>query len=331
MGSFFKKVVSIVFVMFLGVFSGNCQLEKYPQTEITNDILTARLFLPDAEIGYYKGTRFDWSGIISSLEYKGHTYFGQWFDDDDPPPFATIMGPVEAYSPFNYNEVDPGSDFVKLGVGIIKKPTNEAYSPFKQYTIVDPGKWKLITKKNEVRFVQRINSGTYSYEYTKIVQLIPGQPKMVIEHRLKNTGSKRIKTIGFNHNFFVIDNQPIGKDFEMTFPVDVSGTGRGLGDAFELQGNKLTFLRDLEGDETIACKYLEGLTNGVEDFDIKIENLRTGAGVKLSGDRPLSRLRLWGTARTLCPEPHIEIKVEAGEEFRWSYFYGFYETQTLRP
>lgn len=327
MGNLFKKVMDIVFVIFLGVYSGNCQIEKYPQAEITNGILKAQLYLPDNEDGYYKGVRFDWSGIISSLQYKGHTYFGQWFDDDDPPPFATIMGPVEAYSPLNYSDVAPGSDFVKLGVGAMRKPSSEPHSAFKDYTLVDSGTWNIKTKANEVQFIHKLNNGKYSYEYTKTVLLVANEPKMVISHGLKNMGKKPIQTVGFNHNFFVIDNQSIGKDFEMTFPVDVSGTGRGLGDAFEIQGNKIIFLRDLEGDESIACKYLEGITNSVEDFDIQIDNLRTGAGVKITGDHPLSRLRLWGTARTLCPEPHIEIKVEPGEEFRWSYSYGFYETK----
>ena len=41
----------------------------YPEAEITNGILTARMYLPDAERGYYRSTRFDWSGAIYSLQY----------------------------------------------------------------------------------------------------------------------------------------------------------------------------------------------------------------------------------------------------------------------
>lgn len=320
----------IIFVLLSSVVIIACKTAKLPQAEITNGILKANVYLPDAENGYYKGARFDWSGVISSLEFKGHTYFGQWFDDDSPPPFATIMGPVEAYAPLDYNEVGVGSNFVKIGVGALTKPSNEAYSDFKSYALVDSGTWSIKTKVNEVQFKHLLHHDKHAYEYTKTIQLVENEPKMIIAHSLKNTGKQRIKTFGFNHNFFVIDYQPIGRDFEMSFPVNVSGTGRGTGAIFEIQEKKIIFKRDLVGDESIACKNLEGINNSVENFEINIDNRHTGAGVKITGDQPLSRLRLWGTATTLCPEPYIEIKVEPGAEFRWSYFYEFYETESTK-
>ena len=55
-----------------------------PQAEISNGVVSARLYLPDAQDGYYRATRFDWSGQVASVEYKGHKYFGQWFEKSDP-------------------------------------------------------------------------------------------------------------------------------------------------------------------------------------------------------------------------------------------------------
>jgi len=40
-----------------------------PEAQISDGPLRARLSLPDASAGFYRGTRFDWSGIIRSLEY----------------------------------------------------------------------------------------------------------------------------------------------------------------------------------------------------------------------------------------------------------------------
>src|ERR1041384_4426409 len=57
---------------------------EYPEASITNGVLKARLHLPDAKTGYYQATRFDWSGQMPSLEYKGHTFFGQW----NPAPYT---------------------------------------------------------------------------------------------------------------------------------------------------------------------------------------------------------------------------------------------------
>src|SRR6516164_1825326 len=55
-----------------------------PEVKISNGIITARLYLPDAKQGFYRGTRFDWSGVINSLEYAGHNYYGPWFTKTDP-------------------------------------------------------------------------------------------------------------------------------------------------------------------------------------------------------------------------------------------------------
>ena len=52
---------------------------KHPKVCISNDQLEVQLYLPDARTGFYQGTRFDWSGVISSLQYRGHQYYGPWY------------------------------------------------------------------------------------------------------------------------------------------------------------------------------------------------------------------------------------------------------------
>jgi hypothetical protein len=110
----------------------------------------------------------------------------------------------------------------------------------------------------------------------------------------------------------------------LIFPVNVSGKGRGIGDLAEIQGNKIVFKRDLVKNETIYCGSLEGLNNSLKDFDIKIENLKTGAGAKIKGDQPLLKLVLWASSTTLCPETYVNIRIEPGKEFRWKFLYEYY-------
>lgn len=86
------KGLHILFAILFGAFHGNSQDIKYPEVEISNGIIKANLYLLDAENGYYKGTRFDWSGVISSLEFNEHTYFGQWFDADNPQHSPPLWG-----------------------------------------------------------------------------------------------------------------------------------------------------------------------------------------------------------------------------------------------
>ena len=53
------------------------------QQEISNGVLRVGLYPPNVQNGYYRGTRFDWSGLIHRLQYKGHEYYGPWYDKMD--------------------------------------------------------------------------------------------------------------------------------------------------------------------------------------------------------------------------------------------------------
>jgi hypothetical protein len=48
----------------------------FPKAVLSNGSVQAVVYLPDAQKGYYRSTRFDWSGVVPCLAYKGHTYFG---------------------------------------------------------------------------------------------------------------------------------------------------------------------------------------------------------------------------------------------------------------
>src|SRR5579862_1550884 len=167
----------------------------YPEAQISNGTLRANLLLPDANTGYYRGTRFDWSGAISSLEFKGHEYFGKWFDRYDPKIHDAIMGPVEEFltggTGLGYEEAKPGESFVKIGVGAIRKPVEQSFQQFHTYDLVSTGKWTIDKGPDFVSFTQELpDTRGYAYVYKKVVRLLPGKPEMVLEHSLKNTGRK---------------------------------------------------------------------------------------------------------------------------------------------
>ncbi|MEZ4828703.1 MAG: hypothetical protein R3C61_20825 [Bacteroidia bacterium] len=97
-------------------------MDQFPESEISNGIIHARLYLPDAQTGYYRGSRFDWAGVIPELTCNGHSYFGQWFEKYSPTLHDAILGPVEAFSPVGYEEIKPGENFLLVGIGMAEKP-----------------------------------------------------------------------------------------------------------------------------------------------------------------------------------------------------------------
>jgi hypothetical protein len=305
-------------------------LQKFPQAEIGNGILHARLYLPDTSYGYYRGTRFDWSGVIPELEYKGHTYCGQWFSKYAPTINDAIMGPVEAFSPLGYEEAKPGSGFITIGVGILTKAAAVPYSPFKYYNLLDPGKWTVKRSPDRVDFIHKLDDEAYSYEYKKTVQLIKNKSELVLTHTLKNTGRRVIETDVYNHNLFVFDHQLTGPGLVAKFPFILSGKGeqRGIGDLAEIKADSILFLRKLTGTEQVYT-LLDGFGNQAKDYDIRLENHTTGAGLRITCDQPLSKLAFWACPTTASPEPFIRIKISPGETFNWKISYEFYTCDIL--
>lgn len=297
---------------------------KFPQAEISNGIINSTIYLPDAKNGYYQGTRFDWAGNIPVLKFKGHDYFGQWFTKYDPKIHDAIMGPVEEFVAIDFPEKKPGEHFLKIGVGMLEKPDNEAYSFARLYPIVNPGKWSVDKKADRVLFTHELKDKEYSYKCEKTVQLTKDKPEMVLYHTLKNTGSKAIETSVYDHNFFVMDNQPVGPGYEIIFPFNVTGEGKGIGDLADIKGNKIVFLRNLDSTENVFCQSLEGFGPSPEDYDIRIENRIAGTGVRIQCDRPFQKIVFWSCSTTPCPEPYIKVKVEPGKEFTWKISYNFY-------
>ncbi len=228
------------------ILAGALAAADPPSAEIANGVLRAKLYLPDATDGYYRATRFDWAGQIASLEYKGHNYFGQWFPRYDPKLHDSIMGPVESFGAIGYDEAPVDGTFVRIGVGKLKKPQEAKVNDFRTYDIVDSGKWSIKKGADQVEFTQVLPG---VYEYHKTVRLVKGKPEMVIEHTLKNTGTKAIETDVFNHNFFMLDGQPTGPDIVVSFPFEVKAD-RPMNGLAEVRGKELVYLSELQPRQT---------------------------------------------------------------------------------
>lgn len=297
---------------------------EIPQTQISNGLVTAKLYLPDGEKGYYRGTRFDWAGVIPELKYKGHNYFGQWNPSNDPKLHDAIMGPVEEYMVMDYENTPVGSEFLKIGVGTLIKPDQSAYSFAKKYEIKNPGKWTVTKGKDQVRFEHQIfDAAGYAYQYTKVVRLEKGKPELVLEHRLKNTGKKAIETSAYNHNFFVIDGEGTNQNIKTSFPYDITAEGKGFGDIALAKNKSITYTRALNKGENVFSAGVQGFSNNPEDYNFYIQNLKSGANVRITSDQPLEKIVYWSCNTTSCPEPYIKISVKSGEEKKWEIRYTF--------
>lgn len=310
------KIIFIFFFLCSCLSKINGQRSKgFPHINLKNKFLKIGIYLPDTAHGYYRAARFDWAGVISSLQYKNHEYFGEWFNKHDPFVHDAITGPVEEFSAVGYEEVKAGGTFMKIGVGLLEKPDESQYRFSTKYKIIDHGIWKIEHNKSSVAFTHYLqSSGGYGYVYRKVLAIKSGSAEMILTHSIKNTGDKTISATVYDHNMFTIDNTTSGKNFTVTFPFrpELKSQNNDSDSLLVLVGNSIHFKRDfLKGEK--AKIDLAGFGNSPDDYSITIENVATGAGVTITGSRPIYQLAYWCIPTVLSPEPFIRFNIAPNE------------------
>ena len=320
----------------------------HPAGHISNGLLNVSFYIPDAEKGYYRGTRFDWSGIIYSLRYKGEEYYGRWYTRIDSTIHNNVqrigpdgrgevvtgiassgLGPAEEFltsdKALGFDDAKPGDTFLKIGVGVLRRTDDKPYDRYRDYKIVDGGKWTTKILGDKVVFTQILSNSKsgYGYVYTKTLYLIPGKPVMRIEHQLLNTGTRALASSVYDHNFFVTDNHHTGPDYVITTPYPMKISKTQGSDLFRIDGNKLLFTKLFSPKEMVVT-WIDGFEPVAKDYSFRVENIRTGTGYSVQGDRPLSQIMVWAIFTNISLESFIDLNAGFGKEERWAYEYTYF-------
>ena len=317
-------------------------LDNLPSKTISNGLVSAKVYLPEP-FGFYRSTRFDQAGMITHVTYKGLDYGRYWFVKTSPDvqnftydadglvahPSDVAAGPVEEFAQNGFDEAGPGGRFLKIGVGILKRDQDK-YDRFHTYPILNEGKRVTSATKDSIRFNQDIagDPSGYGYSFTKTVRMTPGKPQMVIEDRLKNTGKKPIETTVYNHNFMTLS--PGEKAVEIAAPFAMTPVAAQPKDVIRFNGNSLTYLRGLTGQEQVAGE-LTGYGASASDNDFRVTDTSTGFGVRIRHDMPIQHLVWWSVPSTMGLEPYVTISLKPGEEKRWTYTFDYYGPGDPKP
>lgn len=293
---------------------------EYPQTTLTNGAMEMLVYLPDAENGYYRGSRFEWSGLIQQIRYAGHTYFGDWKSTHDPTNHDDVNGTASEFgmfTPLGYNDASRGETFVKIGIGELRRANNNAYQFSTKFTVANAFEWSVNSTSNSIEFVQDSpNFKGWQYRFTKKIQLAEDDtPRFSIYHKLENTGSKTIDTDYYCHNFTIIDDDPIGPAYELNFPFDLQFPQSLKGYA-KAEGKTVQFLKPLSGASIYA--EFEGYEVAPHNTAVSVFNKTRKAGVNIKGDYGAYEFHYWSTTLATCPEPFLKIDLEPGESQEWT-------------
>ena len=299
----------------------NLEQSDYPKQALTNGIIDMSVYLPDQTRGYYRGSRFDWSGVIERVDYAGHHFYSPLHPTHDPKGHDSISGPAEEfgmYAPMGYEEASVGESFIKVGVGLLRKDSEEAYQFYKNYDVVQPGNWQIKQGKAWIDFQQELDHNGWGYHYTKRIELVDNQAEFKISHRLENTGQKVIDLDHYNHNFILIDSTPYGPDYDVSFPFSTEEP-QSIFDLAWYKGNQIELDQPLNDKSLWSLVHKDPAPASYNGATIR--NNKTGASLSFQGDADISHFIFWAVERAICPEPFIKIQLAPSEVQEWSTLY----------
>jgi len=321
-------------------------LGEYPRAALAGPdgaggALNAKVYLPDAARGFYRGSRFDWSGIVAEVRWNGHVFFGPIHERHDPLRHDGAQGTPEEFgmdSPLGYDEAGAGppgpwaggagETFVKIGVGELRRPDDGKYAFNRSYEIARAGEWKVRAERSAITFEQDFAGPRgWAYRYVKVVALAGPNgagdgPRMTIRRALKNTGGKAIRTDHYGHNFVAIDGEAsLGPGWRVEFPFELqteSFKDRGVS---RIEGRSLVFTGELGKGQSVFA-VLKGFQKA-EDARARVVSAKSGAAVTIRLDRAPAKMVVYALNPALCPEMFVAIDLEPGKEMEWTTTYEF--------
>jgi hypothetical protein len=307
------------------------EFTSWPHAVLDGAGVRLLVLLPDPFQGYYRGPRFDWAGTVAWAQARGHTFFGSWRDpphrpraNDDAAGTAGEfgMGPLtDNPPPIGYNDARPGEAFLKIGVGQLLKVEEPTYSFGALYRILRPAAWGIRTEPGALTFTQEEGPVRgHAFRYQKTVRVSHGDPSFTVEHRLVNTGAHPIEQTHYCHNFMRIDDAPIGRSYSVEFPFRPRFSQH-TADVLALQGHTVSFLRDPGPDEGFFALVAGFGTDPADNVAI-VHSASTS--LRMTGSLPLCRFQIFGTGRTLCPEPFVSLSILPGRAVDWTIRYDFF-------
>lgn len=253
--------------------------------------------------GFYRGTRFDRSGIFESLVHNGVELCAPWFENYSPFMHDAVQGPAEEFS-----MMDLGRYWLKPGVGLLE-PDGQPYDRFKLYKVADEGRWEV--SGNTYRHILE-----GYYDYTKEVRVLSDRA-FEIRHFL--TPFILWEGTVYNHNFFTMGKLETGPSRLIDFPFKPCGDWRAQYDSVGFTDSGIRFSRRLEKGESVFTGNIHKVDEEGMPYDMILKE--GPLSVHITGDIPVTHTVLWANHRIACLEPYNRLSANPGETIKWNILY----------
>ena len=271
----------------------------------------------DLPLENYKGSRFDWSGKISSIRFKDLplTTIEDAGSKDVNFLGKGLYNEFGITNPLGYNETPKGGWFHKIGVGLLKKEHKQYL--FHRKHVIRPAHFDITYEDRKIIIIcksELVNG--YSYILKKEISI--SENSFTINYFLHNTCEKKIITDEYVHNFMAINNALIGEDYTLKFPFPINSS---LFDETVNSENKVEIgLDNVTFNKTPEKQFFfSNLTGGKElQAEWILTNLKANVGIKEFGSFKTDKINLWGWKHVISPELFFKISVDPKETVEWS-------------
>ena len=271
----------------------------------------------DFPLENYKGSRFDWSGKISSIRFENLplTTIEDTGSKDVDFLGKGLYNEFGITSPIGFEETPVGGWFHKIGVGLLKKEHKDYL--FHRNHIIKPARFDVNYENQKIIiFCKSEDVNGYSYILKK--EITVSENSFIINYSLHNTGEKRIITDEYVHNFMAINNTLIDKDYELKFPFPINPS---LFDETVNSEKKVEIgLENIAFNKTPKKQFFfSNLTGGKElQAEWMLTNTKTNVGIKEIGNFKTDKINVWGWKHVISPELFFKISIDPKKTIEWS-------------
>jgi hypothetical protein len=315
-----RWVISVLMLAMGAVYSTSGDESKGEGRHVGTRILTAgnltvEVMDPAAEVPYYQGARFTPVAAVLSAVVGGHEFLDNPIDHNPATEHAGLASEFDlSRPPPGHDEAEAGGGFVKIGVGVLKKK-GQNYAFWEPYEIIEPAVTTVTWEESAARYKQVCNGANgYAYELSAVV-LLEGDA-ISIDWTLANTGEKRLSTENYVHNFFRLDDRPVGPGYTVSFPFDYEVTG--VTEEQEISGRDLIFKAEIPKWVNIDLTPAE---DPAPSSAFTVRQVESGLSIDVVTSVPVSRTTVHATKQHVCPEQFIRLEVEPGKSTSWQRRY----------
>jgi hypothetical protein len=270
----------------------------------------------------YVGSRFDWTGKITQIIFRGrHTFCTE--ETTEPANLHRggrgLFNEFGIDAPIGYEGCPVGDVFLKPGVGLLTRVSEEPYDFFFPYPVA-PGVTRWEVNDRSVSFEFRCATPR-GHDIVLRKEIVLDGSAFSIDYALTNRGATTLRTNEYVHNFLAINREPLGPAYRLTcsFPLSTAGFSEILnpGDVAFLRGDRALW------SQAPASPFFFGGLRPATDGTVSwhLEHTKQRLAIQESVGFAVPRFSLWGAGHVVSPELFKGIEIPAGGTTRWTRSY----------